>query len=260
MILDEICAHKRTEVADRKRATPIAEIHDRIAVARPPRDFNEAVRRPGMSLIAEVKKASPSKGPLLHGVDPVNLACLYEAEGARAISILTDERYFRGSLEDLVSVQQAVSLPCLRKEFIIDEFQVYEARAANADAILLIVRCLSDAQIKEYMAAAARLGMASLVETHDEKEIERAVNVGAHMIGINNRDLNTFEVDLNTTLRLKNHVPGGHALVSESGIRTRDHVRMLEDGGVDAILVGETLLTSSNIAQTIRDLLGLDEG
>ena len=206
-----------------------------------------------------MKQASPSKGVLLEDADPVGLAGLYEQAGARAISVLTDHRYFKGTLDDLTSISQTVAVPCLRKDFIIDAYQIHEARAAQADAILLIVRILSDQQIKDYMALAGELGMAALVETHDAGEIERALNVGAHIIGINNRDLSNFAVDIKTTLELRKLVPGGHVLVSESGIETRDDVLALEDGGVDAILVGEALVTSRDINAKIQELLG-DEG
>ena len=260
MILDDICAHKREEVAAIKRATPLDEIQERIGQADPPRPFREALRRPGISLIAEVKRASPVKGVLFEDMDPVDLAGLYEHAGARAISVLTDERFFQGSLADLTSVRQSVKLPCLRKEFIIDEYQIYEARAARADAILLIVRILDDAQLRGFRELAESLGMDALVEAHDAREIERALAAGAHIVGINNRDLDTFEVDFNKSLELRRMAPGGHVLVSESGIKTRDHVRQLEDGGIDAILVGETLVTSNNIAATIRELLGDGEG
>ncbi len=229
-------------------------------MARPPRDFRAALRRDGISLIAEVKKASPVKGVFSEDLDPVDVAGAYEQGGASAISVLTDEKYFRGKLDDLTAVRQSVDLPCMRKEFIVDEYQIYEARAANADAILLIVRVLSDEQMKEFHALARSLGMACLVETHTAAEIERALKAGAAIIGINNRDLDTFHVDIANTLELKKYVPGGNVLVSESGIQTRDHVRMLEDGGVDAILVGETLVTSGNIVAKIRELLGRDPG
>ncbi len=259
MILDDICAHKREEVAASKRAVPPAELEERIAGIHPPRDFRAALRAPGISLIAEIKRASPSKGVLIEDMDPVDLANVYEQAGARAISVLTDSRFFQGSLEDLTVVRKDVALPCLRKDFVVDPYQLYEARAAHADAVLLIVRVLADSQLKDYLALAEELGMAALVETHSADEIERAIEVGAHIIGINNRDLTTFEVNVNTTLELKRLVPGGHVLVSESGIETREQVRALEDGGVDAILVGETLVTSKNIHETIRGLLGDDE-
>jgi indole-3-glycerol phosphate synthase len=259
MILDEIAAYVKDHVARQKQALPLAELEERIERSRPPRDFRGELRREGISLIAEIKRASPTRGVLMEDVDPVDLGALYEQAGARAISVLTNDKYFSGSIEDLTTVRQHVAIPCLRKEFIVNEYQIYEARAAGADAILLIVKILSDEQIKDYLALAAELKMGALVETHDSEEIDRALNGGAHIIGINNRDLTTFQVDIATTLELKRLVSGGHVLVSESGIHTREHVRMLEDGGVDAILVGEALVTSTDINAKIRELLGLDE-
>lgn len=260
MILDDICAHKREEVDQAKAATPLEDLEERIESLPPPRGFRDALREPGMSLIAEVKRASPSKGVLLEDMDPVALGALYEQSRARAISVLTDEKFFKGTLDDLITVRQHVAIPCLRKEFIIDAYQIYEARAAEADAVLLIARILSDGQLEEYLNIAQSLGMAVLVETHDAAEIERALKAGAHIIGINNRDLSTFEVDINTSLELRKMVPGGNVLVSESGIRSRDDVRRLEDGGVDAVLVGEALVTSNNIQAKIRELMDGDEG
>lgn len=259
MILDEICANKKEEIAAQRLRVPLGELEERIEQRRPARDFREALRKPGVSLIAEVKRASPTMGTVLGDVDPAELAGVYAQSGARAISVLTDERFFKGTLGDLTSVHQGVSIPCLRKEFIIDEYQIYEARAAEADAILLIVRILSDEQLKDYLKLAQSLAMGVLVETHDADEIERAMKCGAHIIGVNNRDLATFTVDINTTLALKKLVPGGYVLVSESGIHTREHVRRLEDGGIDAILVGEALVKSGNITAKIRELLGADE-
>jgi indole-3-glycerol phosphate synthase len=259
MILDEICAYKKEVVAAEKLRTPLSDIEERIGQVKPARDFRRAMRAPGISLIAEIKRQSPAKGLLMQDIEAVALGGLYEQAGARAISVLTDEKYFKGSLDDLTSVRQTVTIPCLRKEFIVDSYQIYEARAAQADAILLIVRVLSDEQLKDYQVLARRLGMSVLVEAHDEHEIERALKAGSHIIGINNRDLATFNVDINTTLRLKKYVPGGHVLVSESGIHTRQHVKALDEGGVDAVLVGEALVTSKNISHKIRELLGTDE-
>lgn len=258
MILDEICETKREEIRRASLETPLALLEERIEEVPPPRDFRAALRQEGISLIAEIKRASPSKGVMLDGVDPYNLATLYEQAGARAISVLTDEKYFQGSLNDLVSVRRGVAVPCLRKEFILDPYQIIEARAHQADAILLIVRILDDKQLKEYREYSESLGMQVLVECHDAQEIERALNTGAHIIGINNRDLSDFSVDFNRTLELKKLVPGGNILVSESGIHTRADVKRLEDGGIDAILVGEALVTSSDIAGKIRDLLSAD--
>ena len=259
MILDEICTHKREEVAQRKAAVPLKDLEEGLEQARPARDFRAALRKEGISLIAEIKKASPTKGVLIENVDPVELAAVYESSGARALSVLTDGKYFSGALDDLVTARQGVKLPCLRKDFVVDEYQIYESRLYSADAILLIVAVLSDRQLEDYLGLAGTLGLATLVETHTAGEIERALRAEAHIIGINNRDLNTFEVNVKTTLELKKLVPGGNVLVSESGIRTRDHVRQLEDGGVDAILVGEALVTSGNIPAAIAGLLGHDE-
>jgi indole-3-glycerol phosphate synthase len=247
-------------VEARKAATPLDELKMRLSELGAPRDFRAALRGKGISLIAEVKKASPSKGVLRADFNPAELAGQYERAGADAISVLTDEKYFQGALADLEAVRRQVAVPCLRKDFIVDEYQLYEARAAQADAVLLIVRALSDDQLRDYLNVAKSLQMAALVETHDVRDIERAINAGAHILGINNRDLATFQVSLNTTLELRRHVPGGHVLVSESGIHTREHVQLLEDGGIDAILVGESLVTSDNIGAKIRELLPRDQG
>jgi indole-3-glycerol phosphate synthase len=260
MLLDQIVADKREEVEGLKRTRPLETLQEALERSEPPRDFRTALRLEGISLIAEIKRASPSRGDMLPGVDAVEIADLYEQSGARAISVLTDAKYFKGSLEDLTSVHTNVRLPCIRKEFIIDPYQIYEARAASADAILLIVRILTDHEITEYLRVTRSLGMAALVETHTAEEIDRALSCGAHIIGINNRNLDTLEIDVNTTMQLKRRVPGGNILVSESGINTRTQVKMLEDGGVDAILVGESLLTSRNIRGKIRELLGHGEG
>lgn len=255
MILDEIVAHKRQEVAAAKARKTQEELEEDMLRVQPPRDFRTALRTEGISLIAEIKRASPSRGEMLPGVEAVELGALYEQAGARAISILTDEKYFQGSLNDLTTVHQHVALPCLRKEFVIDAYQIYEARAARADAILLIMRILTDDEVRGFLEIARKLELGVLVETHTEEEIKRAIDCGAHIIGINNRDLDTLEVDVMRTMELKKHVPGGHTLVSESGIYTREHVAMLEENGIDAILVGESLLTSDNIQGKIRELL-----
>lgn len=259
MILDAIVADKRTEVEARKQALPREQLEERIAGLPAPRDFRGALRREGISLIAEVKRKSPSKGDILPDMDVAHLATLYEQSGARAVSVLTDQKYFGGSLDDLVKVHTQTKLPCLRKEFIIDPYQIYEARAAGAAAVLLIVRILTDAELRAFRGVCKALGLAALVETHTEDEILRALDSGASIIGINNRDLDTLEIDLGTTLRLKKRVSGGHTLVSESGIHNRRDVKMLEDGGVDAILVGESILTSGNIRGKIQELLGHDQ-
>jgi indole-3-glycerol phosphate synthase len=259
MILDAIVANKRIEVETHKQALPLHQLEERIAALPPPRDFRGALRREGISLIAEVKRQSPSRGSILPEMDVAHLATLYEESGARAVSVLTDHKFFGGSMEDLIKVHTHTKLPCLRKEFIIDPYQIYEARAMGAAAVLLIVRILSDDQLRAFQGLCRTLGLATLVETHTEDEVLRAMDCGAHIIGINNRDLDTLEIDLGTTLRLKKRVSGGHTLVSESGIHTRRDVQMLEDGGVDAILVGESILTSGNISGKILELLGHDQ-
>jgi indole-3-glycerol phosphate synthase len=259
MILDAIVANKRIEVAARKEALPLEVLAERLEGLPAPRDFRDALRREGISLIAEIKRQSPSKGPILPNMDVAHLATLYEQSGARAVSVLTDHKFFGGGMDDLVKAHTQTKLPCLRKEFIIDPYQIHEARAAGAAAVLLIVRILSDDELRSFHSLCRTLGISALVETHTEDEILRAVDCGAHIIGINNRDLDTLEIDLGTTLRLKKRVSGGHTLVSESGIHTRRDVQMLEDGGVDAILVGESILTSGNIRGKIQELLGHDQ-
>ena len=259
-VLDEIVSHKRSELAQRKTEMPVERLHEKVGAAAPARDFRTALRKPGVSLIAEVKRASPTRGNMLPGADAVEIAATYEQCGARAISVLTDQKYFGGSLEDLERVHDSVRVPVLRKEFIIDEYQVYESRAAQADAILLIARILSVQQIDEYIELARLLGMSALVEVHTAEEIERVLQTRAHIIGINNRDLDTLEVNLERTFELKRLVPGGHILVSESGIYTRDQVHMLDEGGVDAILVGEALVRSGDIRAKLGELLQRDEG
>jgi indole-3-glycerol phosphate synthase len=255
MILDSICEHKRIEVAQRKSAVPVKWLIEMATAAPAPRDFAGALLKPGIGLIAEIKRHSPSKGKLMDCDDALPLGRLYEEAGARAISVLTDAEFFHGTLDDLERVRAGVSLPCLRKDFVIDDYQIHEARAHGADAVLLIARILSDRQMRDYGQLAREWGMGVLTETHSAVEIERAVNAGAKIIGINNRDLDTFKTDLNTTLELRGLVPKGCTVVSESGIHTRDDVRKLEDAGVDAILVGEALVTSDDIGRTIRELL-----
>lgn len=260
MILDKICEHKKQEIERRIAHTPLTRLQESLELNVPTRDFRLALRLPGISLIAEIKRSSPSRGMMRQDLKAGDLAKLYEGAGARAISVLTDAQFFSGTFDDLVTAKSETSLPCLQKDFIVSDYQIYEARRKKADAILLIVRVLSEQQLRDYLELARALGLAALVETHSAGEIETALKSGAHIIGINNRDLDTLEVDINMTMSLRKLVPGGHVLVSESGIRTRDHVRMLEDGGIDAILVGETLVTSGNVRHKMRELLGDDEG
>lgn len=222
--------------------------------------FREAVAAPGISLIAEVKRASPSKGVLMECLDPVELAVRYEKSGASAVSVLTDSKFFKGSLLDLERVKQGVHIPVLRKDFIIDACQVYQAWHAGADAILLIAAVLKERQLRKLIALARELTMDPLVEVNSAGELETALECGADIVGINNRSLQTFETDIKTTLRLAGEVPENCLLVSESGISTGEDVIELARAGVDAILVGEALVTSPDVDAKIRELLeGVDE-
>ncbi len=260
MILDEIVANKRAELIARKRQVPMEQLRGAAEKRPAPRDFATALSGDHVALIAEIKRASPSRGTIRAQVDPVQHAWTFAAAGAAAVSVLTDEKYFGGSLDDLSSVRAKVSIPVLRKDFIIDEYQIYEARAAQADAILLIVRALSDAQLVDYAALAHSLGMMALVEVHDEKQLERALAGGAHGIGINNRNLADFSVDLAATERLAPLIAPGHLIVSESGISTRSDVRRVGRAGANAVLVGEALMRADDAEQKVRELTDVKRG
>lgn len=268
-ILDEILAHKReTEVPASKRAVPPADmLRMAESMTSPARDFAGALHLADghVALIAEVKRASPSKGELVKGAfDPVALASAYEANGASCISVLTDERYFKGSLDHLRAVKQAVTIPVLRKDFIVDAYQLYEARAAGADAALLIVAALDDATLRDFHALACELTLTPLVEVHDEAETERAMKIGATVIGVNNRDLRTFKVDIETTRACAKRLESGderlnlpRSLVSESGIFTPADVAKVAGMGANAILVGESIITSGDLPAQVKALAGV---
>lgn len=256
--LAEILRHKRDEVAGRKSAARLSDFKVRIADLDPTRGFETALARPAggpLRLIAEVKKASPSQGLIRADFDPVRIATTYAAAGAHALSVLTDRRFFQGDLAFLAAVREAVSLPILEKDFVIDEFQVYEARALGADAVLLIAAALEPGQLRDYALLAREVGLSSLVEVHHETELEGVVET-ASLIGINNRDLTTFETDLATTERVLCEVPDDRIVVSESGIHGRDDVRRLADLGVDAVLIGETFMRAPVIEDKVRELMG----
>lgn len=260
MILDKILADKYLEVEERKPSLSLHELMDAASCAAPPRDFTQALsssKSGNIRLLAEVKKASPSKGLIRPDFDPVAIAKTYEASGASAISVLTDEKYFQGHADYLKAVRAAVSLPVLRKDFIVDPYQIYEARAWSADAILLIVAALSKDRLSEYMALAASLGMASLVEVHTDQELDTALDINAIIIGVNNRNLQTFETSLDTTIDLASRIPSGKVIVSESGIFSRDDVEYLMSAGVDAILVGESLMREPDPGVKVKELLGI---
>ncbi len=260
-VLDTILAHKQKEVGKRRAGVTMDMIKARASrhLAPPVRDFVGALRasKTGrIGLIAEVKKASPSAGVIREDFDPVRIARAYEANGADCLSVLTDERFFQGHDDYLGMIRTAVSLPLLRKDFIVSEWQIYEARALGADAILLIVAALTPAQVAEYQALTHSLGMAALVEVHTEGEMETALAADAKLIGINSRNLKTFVTDLGTVERLAVTVPPDVLLVAESGLRTPADVARVAGAGAKAILVGETLMRAPDIGQAIGELLG----
>jgi indole-3-glycerol phosphate synthase len=240
-ILERIFAAKREELAARQELLPRPELMQAVACAQPPRDFVGALRAHRPAIIAEVKRASPSKGDILPGLDPVAVATDYVAGGAAAISVLTD-RHFKGSLDDLRAVRAAVDLPLLRKDFMFDDYQLYEARAAGADCILLIVAMLPFGRLQELASGARDLGMAALIEVHNVQEFAQAQALGADLIGINNRDLHTFKTDLATTEQLLRDYRGGALVVGESGIETPADIQRLDRVGARAFLIGESLL------------------
>lgn len=258
-ILDEIFAHKQGEVATRIQERPLSEVRRQAEAAAPALPFAAALRRPAadlpLRLIAEVKCASPSRGRLALDFDPIRLARAYQQNGATAISVLTDEKYFQGSLDYL---QQIAALhlqrPLLRKDFIFDPYQVFEARAAGADAILLIAAHLELNQLRDLNALAVGLGMDALIEVHNPAELDQALQVSPILLGINNRDLHDFSVNLETSLCLRPSIPAGIVVVAESGIHTPTDVARLAAAGIDAMLVGEALITAPDLVQKIRSL------
>jgi len=257
MILDDIIAHKRDEVAARRRATPAATLRDRALYHEPRRGFVSALqRRPG-AIIAEVKRASPSKGVIRADFDALQIARAYAAHGAAALSVLTDERFFLGRLEYLAAIRAAVALPLLEKDFVIDRYQLTEARAYGADAILLIVAAVPAAALADLTAEANALGVDALVEVHNEAELAVALRVGPRLIGINNRDLHTFVTTLETTERLLPKIPAGCTVVAESGIETRADIRRLRAAGAHAFLVGETLMRAPEPGAKLDELRGV---
>jgi indole-3-glycerol phosphate synthase len=246
-MLNKIIAQKKKEVEQQKRVLPLTRLEERIARQKPPLDFALALRGESMRLIAEVKQASPSRGVLCSNFNPVELARTYAQGGAAAISVLTETNYFKGSVDHLAAIREVIELPLLRKDFIFDPYQVYESRAYGADALLLIVTILSQEQLEELLSLSHTLGLRCLVEVHDEDDVERALLGGAEIIGVNNRDLDTFIVDIDTTCRLRPLIPQGKIAVSESGITSQSDIEKLRECGVNAILVGEALVTASDV-------------
>jgi len=257
MILDEIVAHKRVEVAARMAARPAGEVARAAARARPAPGFRAALSGSGLAVIAEIKGASPSAGMIRNGFDPVAVAQAYEAGGAAALSVLTDARYFGGSWDALAAVCGATRLPVLCKEFILDAYQIDEAREAGAAAVLLIAGLLDVARLRQLLRHVRRRGMDALVEIHTADDLGVAVEAGADLVGINNRDLRTLRVDLGTTHRLRPLIPAGVVVVSESGYQTREQVAAVERAGVDAVLIGTSLMASLDPAGKLRELRGV---
>lgn len=263
-ILQAIVQYNRRLLPTAKRREPLALLQERAAARPPARDLAPALKGDTMRIIAEVKSASPSAGVIRRRVDPVAQARRYASAGAAAISVLTERKHFRGSLRRLGAIADAFARPgtdrqtqppLLRKDFLFDAYQVHQARAYGADSFLLIVAVLEQALLEDLLAVGRSLGMEALVEVHDEAETERAVAAGARIIGINNRDLHTFTVSLETTGRLRPLIPSDRIVVSESGVRSRDDMHRLRDWGADAVLIGETLMTAPSLEEKMRELL-----
>jgi indole-3-glycerol phosphate synthase len=264
-ILDEILRRTRADVLDRRARVPLEELRARCRDLPPTRDFRRALRRESgevgrrrgaVRVIAEVKKASPSRGVIRPDFEPVAIARAYAEAGAAAISVLTDAPFFQGSLAHLGAVRQAVEVPLLRKDFHLDPYQLWEAREAGADAVLLIAAALGPSEVRDLLALSREIGLAALVEVHTRPELDTAIACGADLVGVNNRNLQTFEVALATTFTLLSAVPDGTVLVSESGIGAPEEVARLAAAGADAILVGEGLLRHADVGAALRRLLG----
>ena len=255
--LEIILAEVRKNLARRREEVPLAEVLALAEGQGPALDFAARLAQRGISLIAEIKRASPSRGLLAPEFDPVRLARIYAENGAEAISVLTEPHFFLGSLEHLTAIRREVSLPLLRKDFILDRYQVYEARAYGADAILLIASILTEGELAGLLQVARSLGMEALVEVHNEEELEKALKLAPRIVGINNRDLHTFRVDLATSFLLHSRIPDGIITVSESGIETRAQVERLAEMGFDAVLVGGALVEAEEVSTKVRELAGI---
>ena len=256
MILDTIIAHKRKELETEQAQVPLADLEAEVKNLPPTRDFRGAIAdRDTVKLIAEVKKKSPSKGIIREDFHPVSIAETYVENGAAAISVLTDKHFFAGELDYLRAIRDTVDVPLLRKDFTIDPYHIYQARVAGADAVLLIVAALTAAQLRTFMDVAASLSLACLVEVHTSEELAIALDVDAQIIGINNRDLRTFHTDIAITFQLREQIPADRVIVSESGIYSREDVTKLQETGIHAMLVGESLMRSPDIGEQVRCLL-----
>ena len=256
MILERIVKAKRKEVGSLKEVRPLSWFEEALRDLPPPRDFRGAISRLPSSIIAEVKKRSPSKGRIREDFDPFKIAALYQENGAAAVSVLTDEEFFEGSRTYLSGIRKIVDLPLLRKDFIIDPYQIYETRILGGDALLLIACLLEEGQLREFIRLTETLSLSPLVEVHTREELDKALAAGAQIIGINNRDLRTFSTDLGITLDLIPSIPGNRIVVSESGINTREDIETLMKAGIHSFLVGEALMRAEDIGQKLGELLG----
>lgn len=257
MMLAKIIEHKRQEVALAKEVRPLEALKERAATISARRNFRAALAKPHqINLIAEIKQASPSAGTIRAEVDPVQIAQIYQAAGAQALSVLTDERFFSGHLGYLAQVRAVTTLPVLRKDFLIDLYQVYESAVAGADAVLLIADLLSGEELKQFLATVGELGMAALVEVHTEEDLQKALGAGAEILGINNRDLHTFKVDRETTARLIRHIPKGRIVVAESGLTSHEDVLYVKTLGVQAVLIGSAFMAAPDIRAKVREVMG----
>ena len=255
MILEGIVEAKRKEIAYLKGVKSLARLKEAMRDLPPPRDFRRAISRSPCSIIAEVKRRSPSRGRIREDFDPFKIAAIYQENGAVAVSVLTDEEFFEGDRRYLSGIRKVVDLPLLRKDFIIDPYQIYETRILGGDALLLIARLLAEEQLREYIRLSKALGLSPLVEIHTREELDKALASGAEIIGINNRDLKTFSTDLGITLDLAPSIPGNRIVVSESGINTREDIETLVKAGVHSFLVGEALMRAEDIGGKLRELL-----
>ncbi len=258
MILQKIVQSKREELMKQKEILPLGELRQMLTDQPPTLDFGGAIRNRGCAVIAEVKRSSPSKGRIREDFDPVEIAGIYKENGAAAISVLTERRFFEGHAAYVPQIKRSVRLPLLRKDFIIDSYQISETRVLGADALLLIARILEQGQLREFLGLASELGLAALVEVHDETDLEKAISSGAGIVGINNRDLETFRTDLETSIRLARRIPKGVTVVSESGISNRGDIESLMEEGIHAFLIGESLMREKDVGKKLRELLGRD--
>jgi indole-3-glycerol phosphate synthase len=258
MILQKIVENKREEIERQKEILPLGELRQMLADRPPSRDFVGAIRHRDCAVIAEVKRSSPSKGLIREDFNPIEIAGIYADNGASAISILTERKFFGGNAAYVPQISRVVGLPLLRKDFIIDPYQINETRVLGADALLLIARLLEAGELRDFIGFASELGLAALVEVHDEADVEKAISSGARLVGINNRDLATFRTDLEVSIQLARMVPKGVTVVSESGIDSRGEIEKLMEAGIHAFLVGESLMREKDVGKKLRELLGAE--